>query len=75
VSAVIVQLHETRQAKAQGVFAAVNIAARRMGYSDQVALRAAQRAREAYQAGGHSAARVIADQRALLRQSAEGRLA
>jgi hypothetical protein len=71
----VVQLHQARAAKAQGVFAAVNIAARNMGYSDLMALRAAQRARDAYRAGEASAARVVADQRAQLRQGAEGKQA
>lgn len=75
MSATIIHMHETRQAKAQGVFAAVNIAARRLGYSDTLALRAAQRARQRYQAGGVSPARVIADMRAELRGNAEGQLA
>ena len=67
----VIHLHETRSAKAQGVFAAVNIAARRLGYGDRLALRAAQRARDAFTAGGQSAARVVADSKADLRINAE----
>lgn len=68
----VIQLHQTKQAKAQGVFAAINIAARNMGYSDLFALKAAQRARAAYLDGGTSAARVVSQQRAQLRSTAEG---
>lgn len=71
----VIYLHETKQAKQQGVFAAVNIAARNMGYSDVLALRAAQRARDAFKAGGKSAAKVVSEARADLRQQAEGMLA
>lgn len=67
----VIQLHETKAAKAQGIFAQVNIAARGMGYSPRFALRAAQRARDAYLKGSASAARVVADARAELRQNAE----
>lgn len=68
----VIQLHQTKQAKAQGVFAAVNIAARNMGYSDLFALKAAQRARADYLNGGTSAARVVSLQRAQLRSTSEG---
>lgn len=68
----VIQLHETKQAKARGVFAQINIAARRMGYSGRLALRAAQRARDEYLQGGGSAAKVVSIHRAGLRQSAEG---
>jgi hypothetical protein len=70
MSAVIIQIHQTKPGKAQGVFAAVNIAARRMGYSDTLALRAAQRARDAYESGGRSAGWVIAQAHAKLRNDA-----
>ena len=66
MSAVIIQIHQTKPGKAQGVFAAVNIAARRMGYSDTLAVRAAQCARDAYESGDRSAAWVIAQARAKL---------
>lgn len=71
----VIQLHQTKQAKAQGVFAQINIAARAMGYSGYLALRAAQSARDKYLKGGTSAAMVIAQARAELRQSAERTLA
>lgn len=71
----VIPMHTARAAKAQGVFAQTNIAARRLGYSDHLALRAAQRARDAYNAGGKSAARVISDVRASLRISADSQLA
>lgn len=62
----VIQLHTTKHAKAQGVFAAINIAARRMGCNGDAAVRAAAAAKRAYLAGGRSPARVIADQRAAL---------
>lgn len=68
----VIPLHQTKQAKAKGVFAQINIAARALGYSDQFALRAAQRARDAYLQGGKSPARVVSDSRAELRLSVEG---
>lgn len=67
----VIQLHTTQPAKAAGIFAQVNIAARNMGYSPALALKAAISARSRYLAGGVSPARVIADQRASLRQNAE----
>jgi hypothetical protein len=72
---VVVQLHETKQAKAQGVFAQINIAARSLGYSPTFALRAAQKARQAYVDGGASAARVVSNFRADLRLQAEPEVA
>lgn len=71
----VIQLHQTKQAKASGVFAAVNIAARNMGYSGQMALRVAQDAKKRYLEGGTSPARVVSDNRALLRTRAEPVLA
>jgi len=73
MSAVIIPLHETRAAKAQGVFAQVNIAARQMGFSDAMAVNAAVRARASYQAG-KPAARVVSDMQARLRDQTEGGL-
>lgn len=67
----VIQLHETKQAKAQGIFAQINIAASRLGYSPTTALRAAQDARDLYLQGGSSAARVVSKARAGLRQRAE----
>lgn len=75
MSAVIIPMHQARAAKAQGVFAAVNIAARNMGYSDTYALRAAQRARDDYRSGATSAASVVSKVRATLRARAEGKQA
>lgn len=71
----VIPMHTARAAKAQGVFAQTNIAARRLGYSDHLALRAAQRAREKYNAGGKSAARVISEVRESLRRSADSQSA
>jgi hypothetical protein len=71
----VIQLHETKAAKQRGVFAAINIAARGMGLSDQEALRAAKQAREAFKAGGKSAAKIVSEARAGLRQEAGGMLA
>lgn len=68
----VISFDAAKRAKAAGVFAAVNIAARNMGYSDVLALRAAQRAREAFKAGGKSAAKVVSEARADLRQEADG---
>lgn len=75
MSATVIPLHTTKQAKANGVFAAINIAARRMGRTNDDALRAAIAAKRAYLAGGRSPARVVADERAALRQAAEQVLA
>lgn len=70
MSAVIINLHDTRTAKGRGVFAAVNIAARRMGYSPFLALRAAQKAERAFHEGPGSPAIVVADAKAALRTDA-----
>lgn len=63
----VVALNETKQERAQGVFVAINIAARRMGLKDHMALQYARRARDDYNAGTRSAAAVIADWNATLR--------
>ena len=73
MTATVINLFETRAAKAQGVFAQVNIAARRMGYSDAMAENAAVRAQAAYQAG-KPAARVVSETQARLRHVGEGLL-
>lgn len=57
--------------RADGVFAAVNIAARNMGYSESLAYRAARQAKQQYRRGKESAARVVSAVRAELRASAE----
>jgi nucleotidyltransferase/DNA polymerase involved in DNA repair len=57
--------------RADGVFAAVNIAARRLGYSDALAFRAAREAKQRFLAGTHSAARIVANTNAELRSTAE----
>ena len=61
--------------RADGVFAAVNIAARRLGFSDEMALRAARNARQRFLSGGQSAAKVASDAKATLRVSADKVLA
>ncbi|GAB3388276.1 hypothetical protein [Lysobacter fragariae] len=61
--------------RADGVFAAINVAARRMGYSDSLAYRAARQAKQQYQRGKESAAKVVSDFRAELRLSAEPEVA
>lgn len=72
MSAVILPFHRPLQvARADGVFAAVNIAARRLGYSDALALRAARASKDEFRNGRQSAARVVSDALAELRQSAE----
>jgi hypothetical protein len=68
---IVIPLHETKQAKAQGVFAQINIAARNLGYSDHLAFRAAQDAKREYLKGGASAGRVVSLVRAGLRKHAE----
>ncbi|BDU17557.1 hypothetical protein [Lysobacter auxotrophicus] len=54
-------------AKADGVFAQVNIAARRMGVKPHIALRYAKEAKQDYLNGTRSPARVVADWKAALR--------
>lgn len=71
----VISLAAVKQSKEEGVFAAVNIAARRMGYSEVLALRAAQRARDEFKAGGKSAAKVVSEVRADLRHQSQGLLA
>lgn len=61
--------------RADGVFAAINIAARNMGYSDDLALRAAREAKQQYQRGKASAAKVVQLARASLRIHAEPEVA
>ena len=58
--------------RADGVFAAVNIAARRMGYSDEFALRVARNAKLKFLRGDVSSAKVVADAKADMRAQAEG---
>lgn len=70
MSAVIIPLHTTRQAKAEGVFAAINIAARRMGYSDELALRAARKAKQDVLSKAASPARIYSTANAELRMDA-----
>jgi len=70
MSAVIIRLQDTRAAKAKGVFAAVNIAARRMGYNPTLALRAAQKAERLFREGPASPAKAVADANATLRAHA-----
>lgn len=61
--------------RADGVFAAVNIAARRMGYSDEFALRVARNAKLKFLRGDVSGAKVVADAKADMRVQSEGLLA
>lgn len=61
--------------RADGVFAAVNIAARNMGYSESLAYRAARQAKQQYQRGKQSAAKVVSEVRAELRINAEPEVA
>jgi hypothetical protein len=56
--------------RADGVFAAVNIAARNMGYSDRLALWAAREAKRQYKNGKDSAAAVVSQTREALRMHA-----
>lgn len=73
MTATVIQLHTTREAKARGVATAVEIAARRMGYSTTQAAKAATAARNAFAAGRMSAARAVSVTRAQLRLHAEVR--
>lgn len=68
---IVIPLHQTKQAKAQGIFAQINIAARRLGFSENLAFRAAQKAKQQYLDGAGSPARVVSITRAGLRQQAE----
>ena len=61
--------------RADGVFAAVNIAARRMGYSDDFALREARNAKLRFLRGDKSGAAVVAEAKAAMRVQSEGLLA
>jgi len=61
--------------RADGVFAAVNIAARRMGYSDDFALREARNAKLLFLRGDKSGAAVVAEAKASMRAKVEGLLA
>ena len=58
--------------RADGVMAAVNIAARRLGYSGSIAYRVARDAKRRFLAGKASAAAVVASATAELRADAEG---
>lgn len=78
MSAVILSFTPSvRCQRAAGAFAAVNIIARRMGYADHLAYRAARLARDEVIAGKKSASRAVADMKADLRLAArdEPRLA
>jgi nucleotidyltransferase/DNA polymerase involved in DNA repair len=71
MSTVVSFFRPTSKQRADGVFAAVNIAARRLGLSDADALREARNARAAYANGRSSAARIVSRATAALRCSAE----
>jgi len=78
MSAVILSFTPSvRCQRAAGAFTAVNIIARRMGYADHLAYRAARLARDEVIAGKKSASRAVADMKADLRLAArdEPRLA
>ncbi|MDG2524615.1 hypothetical protein P6166_04490 [Stenotrophomonas sp. HITSZ_GD] len=67
MSAVILPfVRPARATNADGAFAAVNIAARRMGYSEHLALRAARVARRDVLDGRGSAAAVVSKLKAAL---------
>ena len=57
--------------RADGVMATVNIAARRLGYSDAIAYRVARAAKKRYVDGKGSAAAIVSQVKAELRQNAE----
>lgn len=71
MSTVVSFFRPTSKQRAEGVFAAVNITARRLGLSDADALREASNARAAYTNGRQSAARVVSRVTAALRCNAE----
>lgn len=66
----VVNLHDTRQAKAAGAFAAVAIAADRMGFSPERAVILARAAKLKVLNGESSPARAVADGTAQLRTEA-----
>lgn len=66
----VIPMIQTRHAKAQGTFAAVYIAAERMGCSVDLALRVARNAKQRVLEGDASPARVVADSTATLRTEA-----
>jgi hypothetical protein len=68
----VIHMHQAKAAKADGVFAAVNIAARRMGYSESMAFRVARQAKAQFKIGHRSAAKVVSDVKASLRTDSEG---
>lgn len=70
----LIQIHETISAKTKGVFAAVNIAARRMGIGNNEAIRVAKSAEEMVEKG-HSPAWAVSYQKALAKRLAKVRLA
>ena len=59
--------YRTPAAKADGVFAQINIAARRMGVKPHLALKYAKQAKQDYLTGTRSPAKVVADWKAALR--------
>lgn len=61
--------------RADGVMAAVNIAARRLGYSESIAYRAARSAKRRFLDGAGSAAAVVASATAELRSEASPEVA
>ena len=66
----IIPLDVVTRTRAEGVFAAINIAARRMGFSDERAVILARAAKLRMLRGSDSAARVVSQETAKLRESA-----
>ena len=66
----VISILSSKKRKAEGAFAAVNIAARRMGYSDTLALLKARDAKDRVLKGKDSPARVVSDAMAMLRLEA-----
>ncbi len=60
--------HRTPTAKANGVFAQINIAARQMGVKDHMAAQYARQAKKDYLNGSRTADQVVADWKAVLRK-------
>ena len=65
----VIYIHDTRAAKADAIFGRIDTAARRMGYSEHLALLAAQSAKQRFLAGLASPARIIGDTCGELRRS------
>ena len=75
MSAQIIPLHGARAQRANGAFAAVNIAARRMGLDESIAYSMARQAKRDVLTGAGSAASVVSRIKASMREQSEGLLA